>query len=1168
MKQKMFYQKMLYSTLLFTSPLFLLNNNESVQASEKSETNLILGNEAKKNKFVKNADVEKVINLNDGIPYNFIARWYPSDGDADKDGVWEKKPSNIKIIDENDTIHPNKESDKKTVKINHSERASDGNVLNMITFLGFKGQSDKYTSTTGKFGVVYENVGYINGNQVDLEVTVNGYKPYANREDQRGISFSVESIGIATSGLSDVGLQYKLKFHDSNIEYKTPLNDFLKKTGWILTFADVDANQALRIYNNTFNGDNAPKALWSNPSSPLKYGNSDSDIEVKAQNGTNYAGNDVNQSFTAVFDKNSSNNSKIIHWLKDYKNKDKNGTNYWGTQMTKDDRVGGEYLGYSGIKPADSMLTTPDKKVYDYDEPLSENIDNTVNGLTEIYEPFNYQLSHYVPYESKKYKDYYIEDVLDENLKVDINSIKIYRKNAIGTLTPVDSYFDKKVEEITDSNGKKHDKIIISATKDTLNKNLYNKEFVFRFSVKRKYSNYLPSVIPQYKNVAKVYAHAENGQKLWLDNVIDGKSSNETNEVITSNPKKIEYNIEKFQKTQENPVFTKDILKTNVEQNVSYAIDYTIPNDIPDTIKTLTLKDSFSKYFISKDNNISIKVFDVSDWIPLPEIEKGDVIQNNTNINNFEYDVSISGKTLKSLIGKKIRIEKTGILSKDAINQTISNTAFLILNDKKINSNEVKILTPDKISSLRKYIKADKNSNPESDDTLEDVSPTQKPMFEIETTVPNNVNSQQKLIFNDTFDKNLDILNGKESQYIKVYNNNSWEDLKLESPSDLKWDIKDTSNGKNVSIILTGKTLEKLQNKKIKYCQEVKLKPNTIKPKIENVASVKLDSTTLNSNKVYLLPSGIKGKVDKFIWDGKDFTKAKQTGYEEGQTVKYKINYTIPTNKEFEKIKIVDDLNENLDLENAEILLNDKPFTDENSKLSLNKDKETVEWDSNTNNTSNNEDYERYAGKTLTLKIEAKVKKQAISNKENVIPNNSYFILDNNSNTKTESNTVELTTLKEIEPNIKKYIIKNNEKLENLDNVQCGEKVEYLLDIQVPKGKAYDTVSVKDDLDNFIDLKEVSVFDENNKNITDTGKLNTNNTEESFIWETKNIDNLKGKNIKVKIKGNLKYSPLIKDKTKINNIATLNIDNQEIHSNNVVFNTKIIESTAEKWIKE
>lgn len=1156
---------LLYSSILLgVSGVALLSNSDNSKATSRATTTL--GSEAKKDQFVKNANIEKVINLHDGLPYNFMARWYPKDTGLNADGFFTKIPSNVKILADGDAsdLYVLKDKDGKTPKLNYAQ-----NKATNVTFMGFKGESGKSVKSNNLNGILYEGVGYVNGHSVDLEITISSYVPYANKESQRGISFPLRGIGLSTTGLSDVGFRYKFKYHDPAIEAKTPLNDYLKNTGWVLTFADIDANQSVKIYEDSYNGANKPKALWAKPTSPLLYSNANNQLQIKAQDSLDHDTKDVNQSFTAVFDKNEPGNSKAIHWLKDFAGKDKNKDDYWGVASEKypSSKIAADYLGYSGIKPATSLLTSPDKKVWDSDERLGQG-DDTYNKLSQIYEKFNYQLTHYVPYESEHYKDYRIEDILDANLKIDPDSIKIYRRNGTGGLTSSDNYFTKKVEQYTDSKGDKHDKLVITANADALNGSLYDKEFVVKFSVQRKPDAPLPKdgVAPEtYKNVAHVYAHASNGAELWIKDK-DGKESNVTNEVRTDSPAVIKEKIDKNQNTKSHNQMTHDDLNAAQNEEVNYQVDYKIPNTATEgTVDSIHLWDAFPTDFVSNDDKIKIQKYDNGKWIDFTPTKAEDLKQNNTT---SKYDVTISGDTAKSLIGSTIRITKSGKVKSDAYGKTLSNTGSMSINEgKEQKSNTVIINTPNKLSDIQKGIKASPSSDWEKDNDLSGVIFRDNPIYEIKVGIPEHVTSTQTFHFWDPFDKLLTVQEGENNRCIKVYNKETkqWEVLKPTDANDVQWHTKKENGITTVDFTIKGKTLEKLAGQTIMLYQGVKLNGVglTENTKIHNKAFASLDDQKVESNDVTMSPKITTGSATKYVWNGHEYTKDKQTGLRAGDTVKYKIDYVLPTHVDFDNVHIWDNLDQNLDLESAQLSMDGKPISDDDAKLTIDKEHEKVDWNSKT---TGNSDYEKYAGKTITLEITSKVKQSAIqSDKETIIPNKSAYELDNASKWKKESNTVEVSTVKKIAQKIQKFIIKDGKKESTLNQIHCGDKIHYQLEVQMPDGENYKQLGIKDDLNDFINLDSVKIMD-GSKDITSQGTLTKDDQKESFMWESKDSNSIRGKKLTIDIEGTLKYSYDIKDGMKIENVAQLIKNGESTDSNTVTVVPEIIQAKAEKWI--
>lgn len=790
-------------------------------------TPLNLGNEAKKNQMIKNANTMSVINLGDGMPYNFFAYWKPKDKNAD--GI----PSNMKIINNGSGLRTVNGSNGKP-KVNTGQTGYEA-----ITFQGFKGSSGGKFSAGYKAGVRYLDVGRFNGKSVDMEVTFDGAYLYANKENQRCVSFGVNSISLATGGISDLGLRYR--FLESGTD--TPIN--LSKTGWILTFSDVDALQGVRVYGGSYNGNNMPKAFIARPTSVLNYGNEKDVFEIRDTKGGDR--DDPDDAFSALFNHDS---SKTFHWLKDYSKWDKD-ANDFTLGKTKSDIIGQEYLGYSGIKPALSMLSSPSKAVGDKNEPL-DRLNNTWNTLTKPDETFTYQISHVVPRESKRYKDYKIEDVVDSRLEVIPGSIHAYYRNSSGTLSQVDNMFKLSVTKSGAS-----DKVVAEGTSNLLRGPIYDKEIVIQFDVRSKEKT---DQATRYNNVAHVYAHAEDGKPLWLSasESANGKPTNETNETRTDSPapdKPIppkpdpepeptptEGKVEKY--VWNGHSWTKDnVTGLKVGDTVKYKVDYKIPENFH--FGKVHLWDDLDNRLDIMNATVKMDGRDISNYNATLTIDDSEEKVDWKSGKNYVDGRDYEGKTLTLEVDAKV---KNGATSSVRVPNTSSYELLGGSESYRRNSNTVYIETvASKKASIRKYVL--KNGVKVSD--LRNVHCGDDVRYELDVTFPEGKNYQNMRIVDNLDDridlKSVRILSGgrdvTSQGFLDMDNQEEYFSWKPDRMSDFY--------GKDVTVQIDGK---------LKYRYDVS---NGVK--IPNEARVDFDLEHVTSNEVGVYPSVIDATAEKFI---------------------------------------------------------------------------------------------------------------------------------------------------------------------------------------------------------------------------------------------------------------------------------------------------------------
>lgn len=120
-----------------------------------------------------------------------------------------------------------------------------------------------------------------------------------------------------------------------------------------------------------------------------------------------------------------------------------------------------------------------------------------------------------------------------------------------------------------------------------------------------------------------------------------------------------------------------------------------------------------------------------------------------------------------------------------------------------------------------------------------------------------------------------------------------------------------------------------------------------------------------------------------------------------------------------------------------------------------------------------------------------------------------------------------------------------------------GENYQYRVEYVIPNTESLTEVTLSDDLEDVIDLKEAKVYDsKTNTDITDQGKITIDDTEESIVWTANEPNIYSGKAINMVITAQIKDDQDLqpykqKDKIKIPNTANLKINDQTLESNTV-----------------
>ncbi|MGJ8730942.1 isopeptide-forming domain-containing fimbrial protein [Listeria aquatica] len=118
---------------------------------------------------------------------------------------------------------------------------------------------------------------------------------------------------------------------------------------------------------------------------------------------------------------------------------------------------------------------------------------------------------------------------------------------------------------------------------------------------------------------------------------------------------------------------------------------------------------------------------------------------------------------------------------------------------------------------------------------------------------------------------------------------------------------------------------------------------------------------------------------------------------------------------------------------------------------------------------------------------------------ETVIPNQAKVTADNKTKPTdtTETKVPDLVALK-----LQKKIVENG-KLVDQNQTTEEQVYQYRLDYTIPNDKPYETIEVGDTLEPVLNLKGVKIFNADNKEITDQGKLVVDSEKNTFTWQPK-----------------------------------------------------------------
>jgi fimbrial isopeptide formation D2 family protein/LPXTG-motif cell wall-anchored protein len=262
--------------------------------------------------------------------------------------------------------------------------------------------NDVKDSEKGKIGAWYDYIGYHNGRDLSLKITVMDWKYFSNKT--RKISFGRKGIAYATTGLYNSDLKWEFYYTDT----KTKAD----MSGSYMNIIDIDALQGLEFDKTTT--DNIEKLFVTNDSW-IDYKVTDGKLSLFEGNSQASTNEDKFAQATVLLNKGSEFRFK---WFVDY---DKRGSN--PDYGYPDEESAGEYFGFNGKKLVRSETVAPSKLVSDSDEKNKSS-----NTLLDKYETQTYHLQHYVNQENSEFyaKKYELTDTLPkEVVSSNFNSLKV-----------------------------------------------------------------------------------------------------------------------------------------------------------------------------------------------------------------------------------------------------------------------------------------------------------------------------------------------------------------------------------------------------------------------------------------------------------------------------------------------------------------------------------------------------------------------------------------------------------------------------------------------------------------------------------------------------------------------------------------------------------------------
>ena len=593
------------------------------------------------------------------------------------------------------------------------------------------------------------------------------------------------------------------------------------------------------------------------------------------------------------------------------------------------------------------------------------------------------------------------------------------------------------------------------------------------------------------------------------------------------------------------------------DEAIKYQINYTLPDN--KEITTLTLKDNLEDVLDLTTVKVTANGQDITKLGNLylnHDAEEFTWVMNTQEIKNYY------GKTITVEVESKFKatanFDKYVTADKTAIE--VPNVAQIVMNDETpINSNTVYV-SP-KYQDINAQVKKSIVDGNQLVEKKEVKSKDEAIKYQINYTLPDN-KEITTLTLKDNLEDVLDLTtvkvtaNGQDITKLgNLYLNHDAEEF--------TW-VMNTQEIKNYY----GKTITVEVESKFKATANFDKYVTADKTAIEvpNVAQIIMNNETpINSNTVHVVPKyeGISSQVQKYIVDNGKLLVNKQLEALKGN-VDYRIDYTIPDNKDLTNLILKDDLENVLDVQKVTVMSNDTDITNLGT-LNIDHNTEEVIWVMNTQEIS------KFYGQTITLNITASIKENMSLNDylstdgmTIKIPNVGQMQMNNE--TPIVSNQVNLELTNEDELKVQKYIEDNGKLVERKEMQTLQGDVNYRIDYTIPSNEAVTSILLEDDLEDVLDVKDAIVMIANEE-ITHYGELYIDHEKEEIVWKIRSekIKEVVGKvislNVKASIKDNADFTPYLSTDgmtTEIPNIGEISLNNEKpVKSNEVVITSKI-----------
>lgn len=922
----------------------------------------------------------------------------------------------------------------------------------------------------GEVGVLYQNVGYHEGRQIDLKITVNNWVDYLITPHNLIFSYGVDTIAHRASGYSSVNQTWEL------VDHKTGKAAPLK--GSFYTITDIDTNQGIRIFRGTMD---KVDSIWVTANSKVQYRTNPDWFEIGYYGPEEFHPSDLFARATIFV-----NDSKFsFSWIRDYAN-----AGILRDSPYKDMPItGANYYSYVAQKPARTEVTTPAKFVEDTDEEVSKK-----NTLKLWGEKFKYTIEQLVPDETSEYyyDSFVIKDTVIPSIDIDTAKVRVFNDDD----DDVTSWFTN------DSVGQA---IKLTAKDTTLGRaSFYGQSYrvVFDATLSDKATN---------ESLTEAGYKVTGGFSLPNTSsvVVDG-ITHKSNNVYTIVPPLVATKIEKFNiNSANNPV--KSEVNVDVNKEHEYELAVTVGNE--KNINKLVISDDLENVLDIKSVKVMEGSKDITQQGTLTIDEtKESFTWTATNPTDFlETNLKVRIKAVmkdeqnlipysKAVEGKddKVSIPNSGNLALNTSDKYVSNTVYIGTPGTKNEGSKYNVQKVDNVlTKVMQLVQQDEIHT-----------------YQLVYTVGNTRALNTLTLLDDL--ENVYDLKSAVVKYKGTDVTNQGTLIYDEEAESFTWDAKKSMDwlGKVLTVDVQAKMLKNItfngymKDNKIIIPNKGQMETEFTVDKVKNLfttnnVDVNVPVVKSSVEKYHLILHELQGKGNTTTEPNKTWFPTPNSVTKENQVINqgedhnYQLKFNVSNTKLIKKIMLKDDLENVFDLNKIQVLWHGKDITNDGIMV-LDKNEESFTWDA--------KDPTKFYGDELIVNVSATLKKDVdfsgylMNSGQILIPNVGEMVLNDGKefDEKLVSPKIEIET--PLIPSIAdKFNVVNAKRTKDEPVIKNAGKHQYALDFKVINAKKLDKLVLSDDLEDVLTPTK-AVVTMNGTDITAEGKMLIDDKTSKVTW--------------------------------------------------------------------